>query len=78
MTHWNNTENCEYPICDADEAVPVWVVSENKIIDAWYRNPAMNEFWFEDDNEKEIEASLWIETLSLVGKPDFPIDMIDN
>jgi hypothetical protein len=70
--HWNSTEDCEYPICDADEAVPVWVVVDDEVIDAWYRNPEMNVFWFEDDIGKEVEATLWIETLSLVGKPELP------
>ena len=65
-------ENCEYPNCDTDEAVPVWVVADNVVVEAWYRSPKMDVCWFEDDTGKEIEATLWIETLSLVGKPELP------
>jgi len=70
---WNDLESCEYPTCDIDEAVPVWIIVDNKVIEAWYRNPAMNECWFEDDTGKELEANLWIEALAVVGKPELPI-----
>jgi hypothetical protein len=70
---WNNLEDCDYPICDADEAVPVCVVSNNKVVEAWYRNPETDICWFESDSGKEIKANLWIETLSVVDKPQLPI-----
>lgn len=69
--NWNNTENCEYPVGGSDEAIPVWVVVDNEVIEAWYRNPEMNVFWFESDSGAEIEANLWIETWSVNGKPEF-------
>ena len=74
MSHWNDTENCEYPVGDADEAIPVWIVVDGEAIEAWYRNPEMNVFWFESDSGKEVEANLWVETLSLVGKPELPFN----
>ena len=67
---WNKLSNCEYPICDQDEAVPVWIVFNNKVIEAWYRNPEMNDCWFESDTGALIVADLWIETLSVTGKPE--------
>tara|TARA_R110002096_G_scaffold187772_1_gene367382 strand:+ start:512 stop:733 length:222 start_codon:yes stop_codon:yes gene_type:complete len=69
---WNSVEDCEYPICDADEAVPVWVVVDGEAIEAWYRNPEMNDCWFESDTGKELEVTWWMESLSVVGKPDLP------
>ena len=70
---WNNTENCEYPTCETDEAISVWVVIDDEVVGAWYRNPRLNEFWFESDTGKEIEANLWIATASVTVKPTLPI-----
>jgi len=71
---WNDIENCEYPTCDADEAVPVWVVYGDEVIEAWYRNPSIDNCWFEFDSGGIIaHAHLWIEALSVVSKPELPI-----
>jgi hypothetical protein len=70
---WNNIEDCEYPACQYDEHVPVWVVNEGKVISAWYSNPQMDVHYFYDDFNKEICANLWMETLSVIDKPELPI-----
>jgi len=66
---WNDLQGCEHPICDTDEAVPVWVVVNGEVVEAWYRNPIMNTCWFESDTGVIIEANLWIEQLAVDEKP---------
>jgi hypothetical protein len=61
MTQWQNIDKCEYPIGDADEAVPVWLVIKDKVVSAWYRNPDLNDCWFESDSGSELHAHLWHE-----------------
>ena len=48
---WSSIANCEYPTCDPDEAFPVYIIWEVNEIEAWYRNPEMDECWFENDDE---------------------------
>ena len=69
---WNNISDCEYPVCDPDEAVPVWIVSGKEVVEAWYRNPSMDDCWFESDTGNRIESDWWIESLSVVDKPEPP------
>lgn len=73
MTKWNDINECDYPSCDADEAVPVWIVSGTDVIEAWYKNPSMDDCWFESDSGSVIDAHLWIETLEVIGKPELPM-----
>jgi hypothetical protein len=58
---WNKLSDCVYPTCDADEALPVWIVANGEVIEAWYRNPSMDDCWFESDTGSVIEADLWLE-----------------
>ena len=56
---WSSLENCEYPICETDEAAPVYILWEGNEIEAWYRNPEMNVCFFESDTGAELEGVFW-------------------
>ena len=58
---WSNIDDCQYPVCEKDGAVPVWILWKGNEIEAWYRNPKMNECWFESDTGAVLEGSFWKE-----------------
>lgn len=70
---WSIISNCEYPCCNWDEAAPVWVIYDGTIVEAWYSNPSLDEYWFESDTGEEIEADCWCDRVDEV-KPE----ILDN
>ena len=60
MEQYSDIEECEYPCCDTDEALPVMVLHKGKEVEAWYRNPEMDDCWFESDTGKILdEVTKW-------------------
>jgi len=60
MEQYSNIDDCEYPTCDVDEALPVYILWEGNEIEAWYRNPAMDDCWFENDDGVILDgAAKW-------------------
>ena len=57
---WSSIDNCEYPICDVDEALPVYILWGGDEVEAWYSNPEMDVCWFESDTGEVFDgATTW-------------------
>jgi hypothetical protein len=62
MKKWNDTGKCEYPACDSDDVIPVYILWEGNEIEAWYRSPKMDDFWFESDTGDLLDGvTMWQE-----------------
>ena len=67
--NWQQTDNGEFPTCEWDESVPVWVYHEGEIQHAHYRNPSLDNCWFELDNGEREFVNYWAE-IKLPNKPN--------
>ena len=55
---YGNINDCEYPVCDLDEVLPVYILWEGNEIEAWYRNLDMYDCWFESDTGAVFDGAI--------------------
>ena len=56
MKKWNDIEKGEFPDSEDTYATPVYILWEGNEIEAWYRNPSMDECWFESNTGALLEG----------------------